>query len=102
MVAGFASVLTTERELPMRGDQIAVSSEGDPSGDPCRLRCHSGQSRTKARRRTGICKTEQVLEVCLDWPEDHLRTGVVLTTGEVGSERFQIVEKRCVDFVRAC
>jgi hypothetical protein len=36
-----------------------------------------------------------------DRPEDHLRTGVVLTMRKVSSQRFMIVKKRSIDRLRA-
>jgi len=103
-VAGPAGVVTAERKLRVGGHKIGLAAKDDPAddrrglgGQPVETRAQVGRD----RRCRGCLEVEQVPQVRAGGPEHCLRVGVVVSTGEVGGDRPEILEQGRVDCVCA-
>ncbi len=94
-------MLATERELPMRRDQIPFPTKGDPPGNSRRLRRHALQPGTQVRGNPGAFEVQQVSQMRPKRPEDRLRLCVVLPTYKLSGQRFQVLKQCNVNPLRS-
>jgi len=93
-------MLATERELPMRRDQIPFPTKGDPPGNSRRLRRHALQPRTQVRGNPDAFEVQQMPQMRPKRPEDRLRLRMVLPTYKLRGQRFQVLKQRNVNSLR--
>ena len=94
-------MLATERELPMRRDQIPFPTKGDPPGNSRRLRRHALQPRTHVRGNPGTFEVQQVPQMRPERPEDRLWLRMVLPTYKLSGQRLQVLKQRNVNSLRS-